>query len=129
MFESQPFAAASIGQVHQAQLMDGRLVAMKIQYPGVAESIESDINNLVSILKVWNVFPEGWSIIHQLDDLDIIELVLYHMTFNLQDYSLTIWWRLLKKSLAGKLTMKERGNAPNSFESFWLPILSFIFLK
>lgn len=65
MFESQPFAAASIGQVHQAQLMDGRLVAMKIQYPGVAESIESDINNLVSILKVWNVFPEGWSIIHQ----------------------------------------------------------------
>ena len=59
MFESQPFAAASIGQVHQAQLLDGRLVAMKIQYPGVAESIESDINNLVSILKVWNVFPEG----------------------------------------------------------------------
>ncbi|KAJ1522598.1 hypothetical protein ONE63_001779 [Megalurothrips usitatus] len=59
MFEPQPFAAASIGQVHQAQLPDGRLVAMKIQYPGVAESIESDINNLVSILKVWNIFPEG----------------------------------------------------------------------
>lgn len=59
MFEPQPFAAASIGQVHQAQLPDGRLVAMKIQYPGVAESIDSDINNLVSILKVWNVFPEG----------------------------------------------------------------------
>ncbi|KAK3914835.1 Atypical kinase COQ8B, mitochondrial [Frankliniella fusca] len=59
MFEPQPFAAASIGQVHQAQLPDGRLVAMKIQYPGVAESIDSDINNLVSILKVWNIFPEG----------------------------------------------------------------------
>ncbi|XP_034232746.1 atypical kinase COQ8B, mitochondrial [Thrips palmi] len=59
MFEMQPFAAASIGQVHQAQLHDGRLIAMKIQYPGVAESIESDINNLFSVLKLYNIFPEG----------------------------------------------------------------------
>jgi aarF domain-containing kinase len=34
-------------------------VAIKIQYPGVAQSIESDIDNLVSMLKVWNVFPPG----------------------------------------------------------------------
>jgi aarF domain-containing kinase len=58
-FDSKPFAAASIGQVHKATLPDGRLVAIKIQYPGVAESIEHDINNLVSLLKVWQILPKG----------------------------------------------------------------------
>ena len=58
-FEDKPFAAASIGQVHLATLEDGRSVAMKIQYPGVAEGIESDINNLMSTLSVTNILPEG----------------------------------------------------------------------
>lgn len=58
-FETKPFAAASIGQVHLATLHDGTPVAMKIQYPGVAQGIESDIDNLVSVMKVWNIFPEG----------------------------------------------------------------------
>lgn len=58
-FEEKPFAAASIGQVHYVKLKDGRNAAMKIQYPGVAAGIESDINNLVGILNIWNVFPKG----------------------------------------------------------------------
>lgn len=58
-FEKRPFAAASIGQVHQAVLHDELQVALKIQYPGVAQSIESDIDNLVGMLKIWNVFPPG----------------------------------------------------------------------
>ncbi|XP_055547204.1 atypical kinase COQ8B, mitochondrial [Wyeomyia smithii] len=58
-FERKPFAAASIGQVHRGVLHDGTEVAIKIQYPGVARSIESDIDNLVSMLKVWDVFPAG----------------------------------------------------------------------
>eukprot|EP00057_Strongylocentrotus_purpuratus_P015522 XP_011669996.1 PREDICTED: aarF domain-containing protein kinase 4 [Strongylocentrotus purpuratus] len=58
-FEDRPFAAASIGQVHLATTHDGREVAMKIQYPGVAQGIESDINNLMMLLKMWNVLPEG----------------------------------------------------------------------
>lgn len=32
---------------------------MKIQYPGVAKGIESDINNLVSVMNVWNILPKG----------------------------------------------------------------------
>ncbi|XP_036346752.1 atypical kinase COQ8A, mitochondrial-like [Rhagoletis pomonella] len=61
-FDEKPFAAASIGQVHRATLKDGMHVAIKIQYPGVAQSIESDIDNLVGMLKVWDVFPHGFFI-------------------------------------------------------------------
>uniref|UniRef100_A0A0A1XBV9 Chaperone activity of bc1 complex-like, mitochondrial n=1 Tax=Zeugodacus cucurbitae TaxID=28588 RepID=A0A0A1XBV9_ZEUCU len=61
-FDDKPFAAASIGQVHRATLKNGMQVAIKIQYPGVAQSIESDIDNLVGMLKVWDVFPHGFFI-------------------------------------------------------------------
>uniref|UniRef100_A0A669FC24 Coenzyme Q8B n=1 Tax=Oreochromis niloticus TaxID=8128 RepID=A0A669FC24_ORENI len=58
-FEDKPFAAASIGQVHHGVLKDGREIAMKIQYPGVAESIRSDIDNLMAVLKMSVALPEG----------------------------------------------------------------------
>lgn len=58
-FERKPFAAASIGQVHLATLHDGKEVAVKIQYPGVAQGINSDINNLMAILKYWDIIPKG----------------------------------------------------------------------
>lgn len=58
-FEEKPFAAASIGQVHHGVLKDGREIAMKIQYPGVADSIHSDINNLMSVLKMSVALPGG----------------------------------------------------------------------
>lgn len=57
-FDQKPFAAASIGQVHRAVLKDGTVVAVKIQYPGVAKGIESDINNLLGLLKIANILPE-----------------------------------------------------------------------
>lgn len=46
-------------QVHKGKFHDGTNVAIKIQYPGVAQSIDSDIDNLVSMLKVWDIFPPG----------------------------------------------------------------------
>uniref|UniRef100_A0A668AJR2 Atypical kinase COQ8A, mitochondrial n=1 Tax=Myripristis murdjan TaxID=586833 RepID=A0A668AJR2_9TELE len=58
-FEEKPFAAASIGQVHLAKMKDGREVAMKIQYPGVAKSINSDVNNIMAVLSLSNALPEG----------------------------------------------------------------------
>ena len=59
-FDEQPFAAASIGQVHRGVLKaDSKVVAVKIQYPGVAKGIESDITNLMGILKIANVIPES----------------------------------------------------------------------
>lgn len=58
-FDYEPMAAASIGQVHRAVLKNGMKVAMKIQYPGVADSIESDINNVKLLLDYTNLIPEG----------------------------------------------------------------------
>lgn len=68
-FEERPFAAASIGQVHLARMKDGREVAMKIQYPGVAQSINSDVNNLMAVLNMSNVLPEGLFPEHLIDVL------------------------------------------------------------
>ena len=47
------------GQVHRATLHDGRKAAMKIQYPGVARSIESDVDNLMRLISYTNVLPKG----------------------------------------------------------------------
>lgn len=58
-FEAHPFAAASIGQVHKATLPDGRNVVVKIQYPGVAESIESDLRNLTMLINLSGLAPQG----------------------------------------------------------------------
>lgn len=58
-FSMKPFAAASIGQVHEATLPDGKQVAVKLQYPGVDTSIDSDIKALTSLLRVWNFLPKG----------------------------------------------------------------------
>lgn len=57
-FDYEPIAAASIGQVHKAT-KDGMEVAMKIQYPGVADSIESDIENVKLLLDFTNLIPKG----------------------------------------------------------------------
>ena len=44
-FEPEPFASASIGQVHRATLEGGRKVAVKVQHPGIADAVESDLKN------------------------------------------------------------------------------------
>jgi aarF domain-containing kinase len=54
-----PFAAASIGQVHEAILVDGTRVAMKIQYTGISNSIDSDLDNFLFLVKMLGVFPKG----------------------------------------------------------------------
>lgn len=50
-FEERPFAAASIGQVHRARTDDGREVVVKVQYPGVDRSVDSDLAHLKLALK------------------------------------------------------------------------------
>ncbi|MEH6630541.1 MAG: AarF/ABC1/UbiB kinase family protein [Halopseudomonas aestusnigri] len=51
-FDKEAFAAASLGQVHKAQLTTGENVAVKVQYPGIAASIKSDVKMLGGLLSV-----------------------------------------------------------------------------
>jgi predicted unusual protein kinase regulating ubiquinone biosynthesis (AarF/ABC1/UbiB family) len=51
-FEEDAFAAASIGQVHRAVTHDGRDVAVKVQYPGIAEAVDTDLRNLNLLLPI-----------------------------------------------------------------------------
>ena len=56
-FDWEPVAAASIGQVHRATTPDGRDLALKIQYPGVARSIAGDVDNVAALLRLFNLLP------------------------------------------------------------------------
>lgn len=67
-FSFTPMAAASIGQVHFGQRKDGRHLAIKIQYPGVRRSIESDVDNVASLLRVSGLLPRSLDIKPLLDD-------------------------------------------------------------
>lgn len=58
-FSFQPLAAASIGQVHSAHTHDGRHLALKIQYPGIRESIDSDVENVATLLRVSGLIPKS----------------------------------------------------------------------
>ena len=51
-----PVAAASVGQVHRAVTHDGRVVAVKVQYPGIAASIESDLDNAEAFYRLGTAF-------------------------------------------------------------------------
>lgn len=67
-FEFTPIAAASIGQVHRAETRDGRRLALKIQFPGVRASIDSDIANLGLIVRTLGLGPKGIDIGPFLDE-------------------------------------------------------------
>lgn len=58
-FDVRPIAAASIGQVHKAGLRDGRTIAVKVQYPGIARSIDSDVANVGSLMRLSGLVPRG----------------------------------------------------------------------
>ena len=67
-FNVHPIAAASIGQVHRAQLKDGRDVAIKVQYPGIADSIDSDVANVGAIVKLSGLLPKGFELAPYMDE-------------------------------------------------------------
>lgn len=62
-FDVRPFAAASIGQVHRAETLDGRVLAIKVQYPGIRASIDSDVDNIATLLRLPGLLPRGMDII------------------------------------------------------------------
>ena len=76
-FEREAFAAASIGQVHRAVLLDGREVAVKVQYPGIAEALESDLGNAGLLVRMAKLIAPGIdtkSVVHELKERVLEEL-------------------------------------------------------
>ena len=69
LFDRRPIAAASIGQVHRAQLIDGRNLAIKVQYPGVAKSIDSDVENIGVLIKLSGLLPKGFELAPYLQEV------------------------------------------------------------
>jgi tRNA A-37 threonylcarbamoyl transferase component Bud32 len=71
-FDTEAFAAASLGQVHLARLKSGEQVAVKIQYPGIARTIEADFRNLGALLfpahlgKDWEYLSRQFEDVHRM---------------------------------------------------------------
>jgi predicted unusual protein kinase regulating ubiquinone biosynthesis (AarF/ABC1/UbiB family) len=61
-FPLQPIAAASIGQVHKVITQDLKRLAIKIQYPGIKQSINSDVDNVATLIKMTGLLPKGLDI-------------------------------------------------------------------
>ncbi|KMT64086.1 ABC1 kinase family protein [Catenovulum maritimum] len=57
-FDLKPFAAASIGQVHLAYSERGEKLAVKVQYPGIQQTIDSDVDNVASLIKLTRLLPD-----------------------------------------------------------------------
>ena len=78
-FDDKPAASASIGQVHKAIWKDGREVAVKIQYPGAAEALISDLRQIQRFSKIFALFMPGLEMKPLLEELKlrIIEEVDY----------------------------------------------------
>jgi len=69
-WETQPFASASIGQVHRALLLDGREVAVKVQHPGIDRAVENDLKNTSVIESILGtVTPRSVKAAHVFDDI------------------------------------------------------------
>jgi len=86
-FEDSPTASASIGQVHRAQWKDGRHVAVKIQYPGAAEALISDLNQIQRFAKIFQLVMPGLEMKPLLEELRarIIEEVDYRYEAQAQE--------------------------------------------
>ena len=68
-FDEHAFAAASLGQVHRARLRSGERVAVKIQYPGIAQTIRSDLRNLTAVLAPLRFTRDWENLSAQLDGI------------------------------------------------------------
>lgn len=67
-FDVRPMASASIGQVHRARLPDGTELAIKVQYPGIARSIDSDVSNIGRLIRMSGLLPATFDLGPYLDE-------------------------------------------------------------
>src|SRR6202034_1329651 len=80
-FDDTPAAAASIGQVHRAAWLDGREVAVKIQYPGAGKALLNDFTQLARMGRLFGIMMPGLDVKPMLDELRdrVAEELDYHL--------------------------------------------------
>jgi len=89
-FEEEAFAAASIGQVHRATLLDGRAVAVKVQYPGIAEALDADLRNAGTMVRLARALAPGLdakAIAHEIRERVMEELDYEYEAQNQRSFS------------------------------------------
>ncbi|WP_235738227.1 ABC1 kinase family protein [Nocardioides alcanivorans] len=86
-FDEQPVASASLGQVHRAVWADGRDVAVKVQYPGAAEALRSDLKQLSRMAKMFAVVAPGLDVKALLAEIE--ERVVEELDYRLEAASQT----------------------------------------
>ena len=92
-FDMQPIAAASIGQVHRAITLDREHIVLKIQYPGVVESIDSDVDNIAWLLRISNLLPNHMDITDLLEDAK--QQLHEEANYRLEGYHLATFYQTL----------------------------------
>ena len=95
-FDVRPFAAASIGQVHKATLKSGEVVAIKVQFPGVKQSIDSDLATLKFIMKTSGMLPENFPLEHYLSQCG--DLLKRETNYELEAENINLFSGFLKGS-------------------------------
>lgn len=95
-FDVRPFAAASIGQVHKATLKSGEVVAIKVQFPGVKQSIDSDLATLKFIMKTSGMLPENFPLEHYLSQCG--DLLKRETNYELEAENINLFSVFLKGS-------------------------------
>jgi len=118
-FEDKPTASASIGQVHKGVWKDGRPVAVKIQYPGAAEALISDLNQIQRFAKIFQLVLPGLDMKPLLEELRarIIEEVDYKYEAEAQEACWRAYgnFRLLADGRIGVLDFGACNRLPNGF--------------
>ncbi len=95
-FERQPIAAASLAQVHRATLKDGRVVAVKVQYPGILDIVENDLRNIRVLLHLLAVFERN------LDFTPLIEEISHNVPMELDFINEGHNAELIARNFAGR---------------------------
>jgi predicted unusual protein kinase regulating ubiquinone biosynthesis (AarF/ABC1/UbiB family) len=141
-FDDAPLASASIGQVHRAQLPDGREVVVKIQYPGVAAAIQADLDNAAVLYRFVGMMYPALDPKPVVDELRgrITEELDYAREAENQERFATRWAghpavhvphvvrshssaRVLTSELATGLRFAEAEKAPQELRNRWAEVL------
>ena len=107
--EEEALAAASLGQVHKATIKKtSEVIALKVQYPGVEEAIQSDIKNLKRVFNLSKIFPSELK-------FDLIFQEIQSMLLNELDYTKELHWT---QAVYRNLKDDDRYLVPKSYPEF-----------